>query len=468
MPVAPSLRTRPPAVAGLFYAGRRERLERELDDALAQARGVSPAPHGTPKALIVPHAGYAYSGAVAASGYRTLAGARGRVSRVVLLGPCHRVPVRGLALPGVDAFATPLGDVPLDRAAVAAVAALPQVVVAPAAHAREHSLEVQLPFLQRWLGAFALVPLAVGDATPAEVAEAIETLWGGDETLVVVSSDLSHYHRYDDARALDAATVRAILARETSLDHEQACGATPIAGLLEVARRRDLRPQLLDLRNSGDTAGDRSRVVGYASIAFYAAPAAAPADAGEDATTAGDARGRTLLGLARSAIAEALGRGTVAVPGHRWLQAPGATFVTLHHGASLRGCIGSLEPHRPLADDVLANARAAAFRDPRFAPLAAHELGGLTVEVSELDAAQSLAFRDRAHLAAQLRPGEDGVILAYGARRGTFLPQVWASLPDPDDFLDALAHKAGIDPRRIDGCRVHRYRVRKWSEAWTG
>jgi AmmeMemoRadiSam system protein B/AmmeMemoRadiSam system protein A len=383
-------------------------------------------------------------------------GLRGRIRRVVLLGPCHRVAVRGLALPGVDAFDTPLGRIPLDTGAMQAAADLPQVVTAPAAHAREHSLEVQLPFLQRALGDFALVPLVVGDATDAEVAEVLERLWGGDETLVVVSSDLSHYQRYEDARAIDAATVRAILRLDPGVDHEQACGATPIGGLLAVARRRGLSASLLDLRNSGDTSGDRSRVVGYASFAFYE-----PAAGSENES---DERGRTLLALARAAIAHSLGGAAPVVPDEDWLREPGATFVTLRAGGELRGCIGTLEALRALAEDVMANAQGAAFRDPRFSPVRASEVTELVVEVSLLAAPEPIAFRDHADLAAQLVPGEDGVILSCGERRGTFLPQVWESLPEPEAFLDALARKAGIAPDALRACEVQRYRVRKWSE----
>ena len=218
--------------------------------------------------MIVPHAGYVYSGEIAAAAYARLADGRDGIRRVVLFGPTHRVPVRGLALPSTHAFATPLGNVGIDRAAADAALALPQVRQSDAAHALEHSLEVQLPFLQAVLGEFALVPFAVGDATPAEVAEVIELLWGGPETLIVVSSDLSHYHRYADAQAIDRATAGAILGLSPTLDHDQACGATPVNALLLSARERALEAELLDLRNSGDTAGDRSRVVGYASFAL--------------------------------------------------------------------------------------------------------------------------------------------------------------------------------------------------------
>ena len=257
---------RPPAVAGLFYPGDRATLSRTLTQMLAIAR---PAHAAAPKALIAPHAGYIYSGPIAASAYALLAPARATIKRVVLLGPTHRVAVRGLALPSVGRFATPLGAVEIDSEAVAALKKLPQVVVSDPAHALEHSLEVHLPFLQTVLEDFKLVPLAVGDAHPSEVAQVIETLWGGPETLIVVSSDLSHYLPYDDARNVDRDTTDAILALRSDIDHEQACGATPVCGLALAAKRHHVKPELVDLRNSGDTAGDRDRVVGYASFAFY-------------------------------------------------------------------------------------------------------------------------------------------------------------------------------------------------------
>ena len=266
---------RPAAVAGIFYPGTRSALASEVRAHLAR---VTPQPGdapAAPKAIIVPHAGFIYSGPIAASAYARLAAVRDIVRRVVLFGPTHRVPVRGLALPAVEAFSTPMGDIPIDRAAVAEALTLRQVTASDLPHAYEHSLEVQLPFLQAVLDSFSLVPFAVGDATPNEVGEVIELLWGGDETLIVVSSDLSHYHRYAEARSTDRATGEAILAFSPTLDHEQACGATPINGLLVAARKRGLAVELLDLRNSGDTAGDRNRVVGYASFAFVE-PAAKP------------------------------------------------------------------------------------------------------------------------------------------------------------------------------------------------
>ncbi len=255
---------RQPAVAGMFYPADPRQLAHDVQQMLSEAQ-----PHElVPKALIVPHAGYIYSGAIAATAYATLRPIDARIRRVVLLGPTHRVAVRGLALPGADAFDTPLGRIALNAEAARAISDLPQVLVSSHAHALEHSLEVQLPFLQSVLGDFTLLPLAVGMTTPEEVAEVLERLWGGEETLIVISSDLSHFLPYASARRVDEETVQTILKLGPTIDHEQACGGTPVNGLIVAARHHGLTPHLLDLRNSGDTAGSQDRVVGYASIAF--------------------------------------------------------------------------------------------------------------------------------------------------------------------------------------------------------
>ncbi|MCC6207660.1 MAG: AmmeMemoRadiSam system protein B [Gammaproteobacteria bacterium] len=259
---------RPPAVAGLFYPADAFALRAQVHALLAAAR---PAVDSAPKAVIAPHAGYIYSGPVAATLYARLAPARDRIRRVVLLGPAHRIAFSGLALSSATAFTTPLGDVPLDTAACARLLSLPQVRILDEAHRAEHSLEVQLPFLQEVLTEFTLVPLVVGDTTSEKVSEVIETLWGGDETLIMISSDLSHYHDYATARRLDAATSRAIEAlRPQDIQLEDACGRNPVNGLLLSARRHGLHAHTLDLRNSGDTAGPRDRVVGYGAYAFDA------------------------------------------------------------------------------------------------------------------------------------------------------------------------------------------------------
>ncbi len=258
-------RIRTPAVAGMFYPADAAELRREVDGYLAAAEPVQT----TPKAIVAPHAGYVYSGPVAARAYRALERGAGEIRRVVLLGPSHRVPLEGLALPASDRFATPLGEIPLDREGMELLQDLPQVRVFDDAHIQEHSLEVQLPFLQRVLESFTLVPLVVGEAPAEEVAEAIEQLWNGAETLIVVSSDLSHYHDYSTAQRLDSATCRAIEALQPErIGYRDACGRAPLAGLLLAARRHGLAATTLDVRNSGDTAGPRDRVVGYGAWIF--------------------------------------------------------------------------------------------------------------------------------------------------------------------------------------------------------
>lgn len=448
------------AVAGTFYPGEEARLRADVRQRLAAATRRSKTDTPEPKAIIAPHAGYVYSGDIAAAAYARVASLRGRITRVVLVGPCHRVAVRGLALPGAERFETPLGPIAVDAGAVHSLRALPQIVESAAAHAQEHSLEVHLPFLQEALGEFTLVPLAVGDASPQEVAEVLDQLWGGAETLIVVSSDLSHYLPYQMAQRTDSGTVRDMLALDPRIDHQHACGATPVNGLLLVARNRGLTPQLLDLRNSGDTAGDRDRVVGYASLAFSVG--------GDGQPVAGDEtdKGEILLPLARATIARQLGLRLTAREDAPFLQKPGASFVTLKRHGELRGCIGSLEAHRALLDDVKHNARSAAFLDPRFRPVSLREFDEIKVEVSLLSVATPMAFRDESDLLVQLRPEVDGLILEHGGHRGTFLPQVWESLPTPREFFTHLKNKAGL-PMDVwsDDLRVSRYTVEKWSEA---
>ncbi len=262
----PALRPiREPAVAGMFYPDDPVEL-REVVDALLAAAD-APARATCPKALVVPHAGYVYSGPIAASAFALLAPFSDRIERVVLVGPAHRVAVEGLASPGAEAMRTPLGDIAVDLASLERV---PQVLSSPVVHSREHSLEVELPFLQRVAPRAQVVPMAVGHATPAEVGRVLEALWGGPETVIVISSDLSHYLPYAVGRERDRSTAAQIVAlHPVPLLGEQACGAASLNGLAWVARKRGLTCELLDLRSSGDTAGGRGEVVGYGAFALY-------------------------------------------------------------------------------------------------------------------------------------------------------------------------------------------------------
>jgi AmmeMemoRadiSam system protein B/AmmeMemoRadiSam system protein A len=448
-----AITVRPAAVAGMFYPGNPAQLAAEVTELLDGVEDFEPR-LAFPKALIVPHAGYIYSGPVAARAYDELRAARGIVKRVVLIGPAHYVAGRGLALPECDAFETPLGRIRLDQEAIASLADLKQVVRSSAAHAQEHSLEVQLPFLQKVLGEFSLVPIAAGAALTEEVMLVIQRLWDGPETLFVISTDLSHYHSYDEAKRIDGATLKRIEALAVDLNYEEACGATGLNGLLAVARSKKLSIKQLAACNSGDTAGGKSRVVGYSAFAVYEAEPPSPADVG-----------RVLVEIARGSIANGLGLASVPVRRNHlpWLLQPGASFVTLKTDGQLRGCTGSLEASRPLGQDVAANARAAAFDDPRFPKLAREEWPRCEVEVSLLSAARPIHFADEADLHAQMRAGEDGLILECDGRRATFLPQVWEGIPDKRIFLQELAKKAGLpEGTRIARCKVSRYRVRKF------
>lgn len=458
----------------MFYPGDARELEASVAELLEHAATPTDETAPPPKALIVPHAGYVYSGPIAASAYARLRATRERVRRVVLLGPAHRVALRGLAAPRCEALATPLGRVPVDQAALAELRDLPQVGGSDRAHALEHSLEVQLPFLQLVLERFAVVPLVVGDATDAEVAEVIERLWGGDETLFVISSDLSHYYDYATARRMDAASCRAIetLAPE-ALGAESACGRVPVRGLLRAARRHGLEAHTLDLRSSGDTAGDRRRVVGYGAWALVPARTAGRAQhegSAEDAAGSSSADA-ALRRLARHAIADGLERGEPQAPDlaalPRELSRPGACFVTLRGpDGELRGCIGSLEARRPIAVDVVQNAWAAASRDPRMRPVERAELPSLRIEISLLGTPEPLPVRSFEELVAALRPGRDGLVLEDGEASGTLLPQVWEQLPERRDFASAVWRKAGLPARHWSPtARAHRYEVRKLSPA---
>ena len=460
---------RQPAVAGQFYPGK----EAELSAAVGRYLDAADAGDGrVPKAMIAPHAGFVYSGPVAATAYTRLRPVHDKITRVVLLGPCHRVAVKGLALSGADAFATPMGQIPVDKDGSAKALTLPQVEVFEPTHQMEHSLEVHLPFLQAVLDDFTLVPLVVGEAKPDEGAEVLDALWGGDETLIVVSSDLSHYLDYESARKLDGKTCQAIEnLMPGRIARQGACGRFPVGGLLVAAKRRGMTVETVDLRNSGDTAGPKDRVVGYGSWLFFeedGAPkpkkargggrktkAPAAAVAGEDdfgaATKALLAdHGEALVRLALASLDHGLAHGaplaTDLADHPDALRAAGACFVTLNRDGKLRGCIGSPEAHQPLAADVAQNAFRAGFKDPRFPPLKAAERDGLYLSISVLSPQSPMRFADEAGFMAGLRAGRDGLVIADGQRRALFLPSVGAQLPDPAQFVARLKQKAGMAP----------------------
>lgn len=426
-------KVRPAAVAGLFYPDNPEELRGMIEEYLAQAGDDIPAP----KAIIAPHAGFIYSGPVAARAYATLKTVRHTIKKVILMGPAHRVYLRGLALPSATFFQTPLGDITIDEELVQKIRSLPQVMVKDVAHAEEHSLEVHLPFLQTVLDNFTLLPLVVGDVSPEEVSEVLDQVWGGDETLIVISSDLSHYHDYASARRIDAVTSAAIQHLELEkIGPHQACGCMPMSGLLKIARRTGMQVRMLDLRNSGDTAGSRDRVVGYGAYSIHA-------------NLHYDREHRQqLLQIARQSILHGLQNNRPLQPDvnafDATLKEHCASFVTLNIEGELRGCIGTTDTVAPLGIGIADNAYRAAFRDPRFKPLTVEEFAHVKISISVLSKPEPLHFTSEADLLHQLRPRVDGLIIERGQLRATFLPEVWESLPSPNDFLSHLKRKAGM------------------------
>ncbi|NQW09127.1 MAG: AmmeMemoRadiSam system protein B [Alphaproteobacteria bacterium] len=428
---------RPPEVAGRFYPDGHNACAEMVEHCLSAAR---PDAEVEPKVLVAPHAGWGFSGLIAGTAYAPLRARADVVRRVVLIGPAHRVGFKGIAVTSADAWATPLGTVPVDWSSLRRLLALPEVAVRDHAFAEEHSLEVHVPFLQRLFSSFEIVPLLVGDATPDLVGRAVEAVWGGPETLIVVSSDLSHFHDYDTARGLDADTTGWIeLLRPDKINGQGACGHRALAGVLNQARQRDLRVTALDVRNSGDTQGGRDRVVGYGAFAMEYAESARLAETDKRRLVEAARYGVT-FGL-KHGRAPRVGLGTELSPA---LTAKRASFVTLTLDGKLRGCIGSVIAHRSLLVDVIDNAWKAAFSDHRFGRLTTEEAERMDVSVSLLSTPRPITFSDEAELVRAVRPDQDGLILQDGGRRGLFLPSVWSGIPEASRFVSHLKGKAGL------------------------
>ena len=463
-------RIRLPAVAGLFYPKESKALGNTIDRLVAAAptnriEGV--------RALICPHAGYEYSGPTAATAYRLLAGKA--YDTVIILAPSHYALFQGASVSATDAYETPLGTVPVWQKARELAEQPPFVLEphclvqrpgwsgssskpAPAAgedtpETWEHSVEVQVPFLQRTLQKFQVLPVIFGKVDPEQVARVLAPLVD-DRTLVIASTDLSHYHPYAEAQGLDRQTIRRICdqdIRALSAEgaEECACGRVPVMALLHLAKLKGWKAQLLDYRNSGDTAGEKDRVVGYAAVAFVAkGKSAAARDLRPRAAPQFSSSERKfLLDLARQALRSVTAGGGLPeiasdkVPAA--CRAAKGCFVTLTRDGQLRGCIGNILPAAPLYQAVLENARNAALSDPRFPPVTAAEAALLHIEVSVLSVPEPLVFTSPEDLLAKLQPHKDGVLLKIGGRGATFLPQVWEQLPDKVAFLEHLSEKAG-------------------------
>jgi MEMO1 family protein len=451
----------PAQVAGMFYPAEPDALKALIADVRKRAR-----PDGSvaPKVVVAPHAGLVYSGSVAATAFGAWARRTEPPSRIVIIGPAHRVAFRGIAVHPATTWRTPLGEAPVARVAHAELVKARGVFIDSRPFAGEHSLEMHLVMLQAMLPApFEIVPILVGDADPRWVAEALRRVWGGPETVVAVSSDLSHFLDQKSAESIDSDTGRRIETLDAAaLDGGRACGFLPIKGALEIAAERDMRASGLHLATSADVGADASRVVGYGAFALEYAASARLAEADRERLLSAC---MAALGLATQSWDKAptviLNHESPALSPWR------ATFVTLTENERLRGCIGSLSPHRPLIDDALANTAQAGFADPRFPPLEEVDLTGLRLDVSILSYPRPISAGSESELVAALEPDRDGLILTAGERRALFLPSVWRHVLDAREFVRHLMAKAGFEPNRWpEGLEARRFRVESFGAPW--
>lgn len=458
-------KTREAAVAGLFYPADVYQLSSELDGYLKHA---GPSLSRRPHILIVPHAGYMYSAKVAAQAYQKLQPFGREIRKVILLGPSHRVTLNGAALSSADSFRTPLGKVPVDREITAVLAQDKSFTYNDLAHKNEHSLEVQLPFLQKTLQDFSIVPVVYGTVSPEALASTLRPLLDRNDTLLVISADLSHYLDYETARKVDEHTA-ALVAESKPLDPHLSCGAAGINTALLLARELGLQPQMLDMASSGDVGGDMQSVVGYAAWVFNrgAEPQKqlTPLEREvENLDNFGRHNRQALLDIARKGLEEAVLHGKKYAPSRQdyadVLFDKGAAFVTLTKKGELRGCIGSLIAGRAIALDIAANAYAAALEDVRFPAVKAEELPDLSFSISLLTDYERLHFKNEEDVLKQIVSGKDGLVIRDGDRQGVLLPSVWEQIPDKREFLNNLKIKAGLSPVYwSDKVKIYRFRV---------
>jgi MEMO1 family protein len=460
--------------AGSFYPSDGHTLEKTIDrfSEAAEKSGISTPPVELLRAVIFPHAGYAYSGLTAA--HAALVLKNRKFAKIVLIGPDHSVGFRNGAVSGANHYETPLGLVKLhpDTAILANKSDLFKII--PASDRQEHSLEVILPFLQKYQDAFELVPIVLGPGDVGQIAHEIQNLLDRD-SLLVISSDLSHYLPYPAAVKRDRETIEMIM----DLDIEKlvkrdnsACGKMPILVLLALARQYHWEPVFLHYSNSGDTAGTADKVVGYSAIAFYGNKFMDKQRQASQQFTR--EQGQQLVKLARQTIMEHLGvESSTETPvslepvlNDNIFKMHCGTFVTLKIADRLRGCIGNLAPSGSVVQGVKRNAVNAATKDYRFAPLSAEELNRVTIEVSILTKPKPLDYTSAHDLVAKLRTHVDGVIIRKGHASATFLPQVWDQLPRTEDFLSHLCRKAGLaaDAWKEEGLDVQTYQVTYFEE----
>jgi len=454
--------TRETAVAGQFYPLKASEIQatlkkyNEILDAYFKTH--PKVSQLKPRAVIVPHAGYVYSGFTANVALRLLN--QNEIKRIVVIGPSHRVGFKGTSIAEYDDYSTPLGKIQIDRDLIKKLKEKFALTFVPEAH-HEHSTEVQMPIIKNYAPEISIVELVYGDEKPQNLAKVIEYVLEQPQTAVVISTDLSHYYDINKANKLDAICIDAVLNLEVSTLHQgcEACGKIGVEAMLIAAKSKGLFPKLLDYRTSAEASADKSSVVGYMSVAFT------------DEEPTEEREAKVLLELARASIAKAVGvpykyDEEITLKENPWLQEKGAAFVTLTtKGDQLRGCIGSLVAHRKLYNDVIENAKNAAIHDPRFVALSEEEFNDIDVEVSILTPALPVEYSSIEDLKSKIKVGIDGVVLKYGKYQATFLPQVWEQLPSFELFFAHLCKKAGMGEACLsEKPDISLYQVKKYKE----
>ncbi|MDD4556404.1 MAG: AmmeMemoRadiSam system protein B [Alphaproteobacteria bacterium] len=443
---------REPAVAGIFYASDRTKLDETIRHYLRTDDNAEI----QPKILIVPHAGYKYSGAVAGKAYGVLKKFEKEIKRVVVVGPSHYVNLYGAALPSYDSFKTPFGRVKINQKAVANLAKESNFKVFNAAHKKEHSIEVQIPFLQKALSSFTIVPVVYGEISPEELASGLEYYMKRKDTVIIFSADLSHYYTYEKAQDLDGFTNNLVLNKEAQVVDELSCGATGINAALLLAKEYSLYPQTIEMQNSGDVTGDKNQVVGYGAWSFsFSEPKVEIVQKTLESeyqslvNFAGLYRGE-LLSIAKIALEDAVLRNEKYAPSRKdysdALFNKGASFVTLYKKDELRGCVGTIIPYQAIARDVSASTYQAAMQDERFEKVSSAELNNLSLSVSLLTNLEQIRYINEEDLLEKIEQGIDGIVIREGDRQGLFLPSVWREFKTKREFLNALKLKTGLSP----------------------
>ena len=458
---------RNPAVAGVFYSARPEELSEQVDKYVQSGRFVGYAAY-QPKIVIVPHAGYMYSASTAGKAYAVLQKYAPTIKKVIVLGPSHYEGARGAFLSDADYFATPLGSLKVHKDIESElVKSSPLFKFNNKPHNKEHSIEVQLPFLKKVLPEAQIVPILYGNIAPEDLAKALQKYLASPDTVLLVSADLSHYNDYETAQKQDLATADKI-AKGDKLENHDSCGAIGINTALLLAKDNHYRPQLLELINSGDTGGDKDRVVGYGAWSFYPDSSPAPQPSRlerqvESLKAYKSLYSENLLEIAKSSVEKAVRHGGAYSPSRRHypeqLFDKGAAFVTIYKNGELRGCIGSVLPRTAIALDIAANARAAALEDSRFSPITVEELPHLSYEVSLLSGFEKISYTNEAEVLRKIKQGIDGIVIRDGNRQGVFLPSVWKQLPHKEEFFKQLKIKAGMNPNYWNN-RINVYRFR--------